>query len=261
MINRKSSLLILFSVLILLALSSVAMATECKLNVNCASGYGPLDVQFTSDQTLPQGNYVAKLTLTDQNGNLVSTNPVNINVVGPASTAPVACFTVKPAGSCAPLSVQFTDTSKNSPTKWKWNFGDTNVRNGGTSSLQNPVYAYKKPGKYTVTLIASNAGGSGTKKITISVILVAKKKPVADFGAKYVKGKPLSIQFIDKSLNCPAEWKWNFGDMNVRNGGTSNLKDPVYTYKKPGKYTVTLTVKNSKGSDSKKIRFVVEKRK
>jgi hypothetical protein len=52
-------------------------------------------------------------------------------------------------------TVQFTDTSTGSPTSWLWNFGDST-----TSTLQNPTKTYSSPGTYTVTLTATNAGGS-----------------------------------------------------------------------------------------------------
>jgi PKD repeat protein len=58
-----------------------------------------------------------------------------------------------PSGS-APLTVQFTDQSTNNPTSWSWSFGD-----GGSSTQQNPANTYATPGFYTVSLIASNAGG------------------------------------------------------------------------------------------------------
>jgi PKD repeat protein len=70
---------------------------------------------------------------------------------------PAASFTASPTNGVAPLSVAFTDTSSNSPTSWAWAFGD-----GGTSTAQNPTYVYMAPGTYTVTLVASNAGGSST---------------------------------------------------------------------------------------------------
>lgn len=52
-------------------------------------------------------------------------------------------------------TVQFTDTSTGSPTSWLWNFGDAT-----TSTSQNPTKTYSTPGTYTVTLTATNAGGS-----------------------------------------------------------------------------------------------------
>ena len=43
-------------------------------------------------------------------------------------------------------------------------------------------------------------------------------------------------------------WKWNFGDKTY-----STAKNPVHKYSKAGKYTVSLTVKNAKGSNTKTI--------
>ncbi|MFA5268253.1 MAG: kelch repeat-containing protein [Methanoregula sp.] len=51
---------------------------------------------------------------------------------------PTTDFTATPRSGSAPLTVQFNDTSTNSPTAWDWNFGDEDVihwsaRNGHTS--------------------------------------------------------------------------------------------------------------------------------
>jgi hypothetical protein len=58
-------------------------------------------------------------------------------------------------------TVQFTDTSTNTPTEWAWTFGDST-----TSALQNPTKTYSTPGTYTVSLTAGNAGGSDTETKT-----------------------------------------------------------------------------------------------
>ncbi len=75
------------------------------------------------------------------------------NVIG----VPSATFTANATSGSAPLNVKFTDTSTNSPTSWSWDFGD-----GSTSTEQNPTHVYSKPGIYTVSLTATNAGGSNT---------------------------------------------------------------------------------------------------
>ena len=72
------------------------------------------------------------VTLTEENS--LGTNATTMTgyiVVG--STAPVASFTESYTSGTAPLTVQFTDQSTESPTSWEWSFGD-----GSTSSLQNP---------------------------------------------------------------------------------------------------------------------------
>lgn len=69
---------------------------------------------------------------------------------------PHADFFADVVSGDAPLSVEFTDLSTNT-TSWAWDFGD-----GGTSVEQSPVHVYTQAGTYTVTLVASNEGGSDT---------------------------------------------------------------------------------------------------
>jgi hypothetical protein len=71
---------------------------------------------------------------------------------------PVANFTFTSSG----LNTIFTDTSTGAPTGWLWNFGDPASGASNTSAAQNPVHLFSAPGTYTVTLVASNAGGSST---------------------------------------------------------------------------------------------------
>jgi uncharacterized repeat protein (TIGR01451 family) len=100
------------------------------------------------------------------NAQTVTSNQVTAKV---KLQEPWAFFSAKPTYGKAPLTVQFTDKSKYNPTQWKWSFGD-----GATSTEQNPVHIYKTPGKYTVTLVATNAGGSDSDTIK-NYIVVTKK--------------------------------------------------------------------------------------
>jgi PKD repeat protein len=75
----------------------------------------------------------------------------------------------------------------------------------------------------------------------------ALKAPVTAFSASSTYGKaPLKMQFTDKSAYSPTSWKWSFGD-----GTYSTQINPAHTYSKAGKYTVYLTAKNAKGSNTK----------
>jgi PKD repeat protein len=159
-----------------------------------------------------------------------------------SSNKPVAAFSASPTSGKAPLTVTFADKSTNNPTSWKWSFGD-----GTTSTLKNPIHKYSKAGKYTVTLTVTNAAGSNTIKKTSYITVVAK--PVAAFSASPISGKvPLTVTFTDKSTGTPSSWKWSFGD-----GTSSTSKTAVHKYNKAGKYTVSLTVKNAAGSNTKTI--------
>ena len=83
-----------------------------------------------------------------------------------AATAPVASFTTNTTSGTAPLTVQFNDTSSNTPTSWNWSFGD-----GTYSTTKNSSKLYSTAGNYLVTLNATNTGGSNTTSpgTTISV--------------------------------------------------------------------------------------------
>jgi PKD repeat protein len=70
-------------------------------------------------------------------------------------TAPVVFFTSGPVEFDAPLVVGFYDFSDNDPTAWAWDFGD-----GATATEQSPTHEYARQGRYEVTLVASNVGGS-----------------------------------------------------------------------------------------------------
>jgi len=85
----------------------------------------------------------------------------------PAPPAPVAQFEGFPTSGDRPLTVLFTDESTNSPTSWLWDFGD-----GHLSAEKNPMHIYTVAGVYTVSLLATNAGGNDmeTKSGYISVI-------------------------------------------------------------------------------------------
>lgn len=86
--------------------------------------------------------------------------------------------------------------------------------------------------------------------ISITVITSSCKKeeaPITDFSVnKLTNNVNKNINSYDQSKNNPDSWTWDFGD-----GETSTSKDPVHKYTSPGTYTVSLTTKNKKGSDTK----------
>lgn len=76
---------------------------------------------------------------------------------------PEASFSCNVTKGCAPLSVKFTDLSKNA-TGWFWDFGDKSA-----STKKNPIHTYTKPGIYNIALTVNNAGylTYTVKKITV----------------------------------------------------------------------------------------------
>jgi len=83
---------------------------------------------------------------------------------------PVANFTANPTSGRASLTVQFTDTSTNNPTSWRWDFNNDGIID---STQQNPLYKYMTAGVYTVTLNATNAAGSDIETKTDYITVTA----------------------------------------------------------------------------------------
>ncbi|PID93538.1 MAG: hypothetical protein CSA95_07190 [Bacteroidetes bacterium] len=140
------------------------------------NGNAPLEVSFTDEsQNSPESwswDFGDGFTSTEQHPVHVYIAPGDYTVILAASNAfgtdmevkvdyvhvenlPVADFFATPLNGDAPLEVNFTDESQNSPESWNWDFGD-----GTTSTDQHPVHLYAAPGDYTVILSVSNAFGT-----------------------------------------------------------------------------------------------------
>ena len=186
------------------------------------------------------GNYTVSLTVRNAAGNN-NTTKSNLIAVKPMK-APVANFTAHPSSGDAPLKVLFIDKSTGIITSYKWSFGD-----GTYSYVKNPEHKYVKAGTYNASLTVRNAAGNSTVTKTSFIVVNPLKAPVANFTAYPTSGKaPLNVAFIDKSTGVHTSWKWNFGD-----GTISTFKNPVHKYIRAGNYTVSLTVANAAGNNTK----------
>ena len=162
--------------------------------------------------------------------------PVTIHARYSLATSPVANFTANRTAGLAPLAVQFNDTSIGDPTAWLWSFGDNT-----TSTEQHPIHTYTTAGVYTVSLTATNAGGSSTETKTDYITVL--EPPVAVFTANVTEGNmPLAVRFIDQSAGNVTAWFWDFGD-----GATSTEQSPIHVYTAAGAYTVSLNASNAYG--------------
>ncbi len=164
------------------------------------------------------GPHSVGLVITDINGctDTVIKNNV-VNVIGP-----VANFTATPGG-CKNDIVTFTDnsTSPNALTEWTFNFGD-----GQTKSFTSApfTHTYADTGSYNPQLTVQDAMGCvDTYKLTDTVFI---STPLAGFTSDYDTICPTSnVQFTDESAGRGLSYQWYFG-----NGGTSTLKDPIFSY-------------------------------
>ncbi len=154
-----------------------------------------------------------------------------------------ADFNASPLFGESPLDVQFTDQSIGCVTSWLWYFGDEYSTN-----IRNPLHRYDSAGDYTVRLTVANASGSNATE-KLDYIHVTNPAPVADFSGDPVTGPaPLSVQFTDTSTGVITGYQWDFGD-----GYNSTDSDPFHIFNYPGSYTVSLTVSNDGGSNTRTL--------
>jgi PKD repeat protein len=157
---------------------------------------------------------------------------------GAVGTAPNAAFTgngtLAPStlSGQAPFTVVFRDTSGGSPTSWLWNFNDGSPN----STLQDPLnHTFSVPGTYIVQMTATNAKGSSTASMGVTVTAPS----TVDF--TYTLSSPNApslATFTNNSSAGATSYAWTFG----AGEGTSTAQNPTHTYNTAGTYSVTLTV-------------------
>lgn len=149
-----------------------------------------------------------------------------------------ANFTISNEKGCAPLAVQFANTSTGNPDSCFWQLGIT----GNTSPICNPGAIYPTPGIYFVTLTVFK----DTQRSSITKQIRVFKNPVANFSALPRTGcVPTSVQFTD--LSTPGDttinnWFWATGD-----GNTEVAQNPLHTFTFGGNFGVALIVKDING--------------
>jgi PKD repeat protein len=108
----------------------------------------------------------AVMEMSPRRNSLVTSNLCGTTI----SAKPAANFQAENRTVLLGSQVRFTDLSSNFPNKWQWDFegGDP-----ASSTEQNPVVTYNTPGKFKVTLVASNnlgASNGNTKTAYIEVL-------------------------------------------------------------------------------------------
>jgi hypothetical protein len=139
-----------------------------------------------------------------------------------------------------PYTLECADASTSEPgqqiVSWSWEFGD-----GGSSTLQNPLYSYARAGKYDIRLTVTTFCGRQYSSTTVNSTSVYCTVPEPAFTTNVTEGfAPLVIQVTDASLNTRENMTtWTYW---VDNTPVSQERNPVFTLTTPGTYTISQTV-------------------
>lgn len=225
-----------------------------NLSVNAAGYYWDFDYygnrgQHTSTLVNPsftftkEGVFTIFMIATNSNG--CSDTMTREVIIRPY---PKAGFAGNNFEGCAPLTVDFTDTSVYNFTgpggivDWYWNFGDGTVITG----TPNVTHSYEVPGTYSVTLMVENDGGC-IDTITLDNYIHVLPTPIAAFEAQKLDAKTYRFKNNTKYVNGSTTFEWHFGD-----GHISYEREPEHRYnvnllETDHEFEVCLYTKNAEG--------------
>jgi len=169
--------------------------------------------------------------------------------------APIVSINANPAGGEEPLTVAFSATVVQKSADivlCEWSFGD-----GATGKGTSTVHTYLEAGDYKAQLRATDKDGRVSDWTSQSIEVRPAPKPPTCNGVNirnetgpsacppFCVGDLLRFSPINPSdpQNGTLTYFWNFGDGR---GEAGHTVDHAYCY--PGRYTITVTIKSSKGT-------------
>ena len=153
----------------------------------------------------------------------------------------IASFSSTQASGCAPLCVDFTDSSNpngSTITAWSWNF-----EGQPSSTTQNTQQCFNSNGLYDVSLTLTTADGC-TSTSAINDYVNVNSTVNASFShtpasSVYITGQ--DVQFNNNSTGATG-YLWNFA-----NGDSSVLTSPAHAFADTGMFCVILYAFDSSG--------------
>jgi PKD repeat protein len=193
-------------------------------------------------QLTAQGSFDCSVTAANAAGDMTYHFTLNVGAVRPPFIASAG-----PATAESTAMVQFSAHNTGGQVDtWAWDFGGG--CSPGTSAAEQPLVQAGAVGQYNGSVTATNASGSHTFNFTLTVS--ALEAPVIDSISPGIAETGSAVVFFPSLSGGPPDtYSWDFGGACTPN--TSSLASPSVTTGAIGSYTVTLTVSNSAGSDSK----------
>lgn len=157
--------------------TTICAGQQTTLTGSGASTYvwNPGSIPGSPVNVTPAATMTYTVTGTDANG---CTSTAQVSVTVQPCPTPVVDFVASDTTLCVGDCINFTDLSTNGPTSWSWTFSGSSTP---TSNVQNPTnICYPSPGTFAVTLVATNASGSGS--LTQTGYITVNPPPPANAG-------------------------------------------------------------------------------
>jgi gliding motility-associated-like protein len=214
---------------------------------NFGNGSQPATGRIVSASYQTAGLFDVSLTITDHNGcvdSLVKKQAIRIS-------GPTAGIKASNNNGCKGLRANFTDASKDDGrtriTTWRWNLGDGTVINQTTPAAIQHTYA--SSGSFDVSLKVTDAGGC-SDSLLLPALVNTSFIQAGFTSADTISCPGAAINFTNTSAAMSDYTStWTFG-----NGQQSQQLNPTTKYDREGRYTISLTIKDTGGCTDTYIR-------
>jgi len=224
---------------------------------------GDLDSNSTFSSNLTAGLHTITLKVTDDHG-LNGTETIDITVI--EDTAPTAVLSVDMTLILKGDKVAFDASSstdfESDIIEFMFDFGDGGVTTWQTK--KKATHIYKDVGTYNATVTVRDPAGHET--ISEGIQIKIGVKPEAKLEADVLVIRVKKEMVLDSSGSTDEDGRivsylFDFGDDS--DSGWTNESSVTHVYDKPGRYTVSVKVKDDDGLEStlKKVTITVKKAK
>ncbi|MFK8036863.1 MAG: gliding motility-associated C-terminal domain-containing protein [Crocinitomicaceae bacterium] len=161
-------------------------------------------------------------------------------------------FTVSPNQNCRDSIFTFTNISNSVPAgaTYSWDFGD-----GGTSSVENPVYTYTVSDSFDVSLTITTGACENTEIKEKFIFIYPTPIANFEFTPSILTADELTAQFTNTSSSDATIFEWYFASAEISESASENPAT-IYT-DEPGRVSaVNLKVTNIFGCSSEITRYI-----
>ncbi len=197
---------------------------DCGNGVFFSTDETPTGISYETD-----GDYVISLTVTDADGDRVTTQQT---LTVTANTSPDISFTIDD-NRCILNDNTFTSSSAATITTYNWEFNGE-----GNASTSTPDFDFSTSGEKTITLdVVADNGCSSEVSETITIY---EEPPVPNFD--FTGSQCVSNALTFDNLTVDTDWTdvitydWDFNSE-----GSSSDRDPTFTFATAGTKTVSVT--------------------
>lgn len=193
----------------------------CDGNAIVLSGSGAFGYQWDNGISdgipfYPVATQMYTVTGTDNNG-CVNTDDVNVIF----EELPEVSFTADLTEGCAPLTVQFTNTTPGNPVSCEWQFETAGTQNNcGTVST-----VFEQSGLVDVTLTVTSSNQC-VNSVTYDDYIYIEADPVASFTASETALLSLETEvYFQNNSTGAVNYLWNFGDGSAEEEGQNAVHE------------------------------------